>query len=107
MKMRAANRTAARYTSRPQETRTACNVAPVALIKKFVHRPGSTAGFRSEVECGYRIVHDSARTLLHLETYGSSDRAIPGKVSQSLQLDRNGARQLRDLIDRAFPDVSH
>ena len=48
---------------------------------------------------------DGRWTLLHLETYGSSSRAIPGKVSQSLQLDRDGARQLRDLIDQAFPDL--
>ena len=27
----------------------------MALIRSFVHRPGSVAGYRSEVECGYRI----------------------------------------------------
>ena len=78
----------------------------MALITKFVHRPGSTGGFRSEVECGYRIVSDGSTTLLHLETYGSSKRAIPGKISQSLQLDLDGARELRRLIDQAFPDLA-
>ena len=77
----------------------------MALIRSFVHRPGSVAGYRSEVECGYRIVNDGAETLLHLETYGSSNRAIPGKISQSLQLDRDAARELRRLIDQAFPDL--
>jgi hypothetical protein len=78
----------------------------MALVKRFVHRPGSAAGFRSEVECGYRVVHDGSTTLLHLETYGSSSRAIPGKISQSLQLDEDGACRLRELIDQAFPNLA-
>src|SRR5690349_2142766 len=44
----------------------------MALIRRFVHRPGSAAGYRSEVECGYRVVTEHDKTLLHLETYGSS-----------------------------------
>ena len=79
----------------------------MALVTKFVHRPGSAAGYRSEVECGYRIVSSAGGALLHLETYGSSRRAIPGKISQSLQLDREGARELRRLIDQAFPELAH
>jgi hypothetical protein len=78
----------------------------MALVRQFVHRPDSPAGFRSEVDCGYRILEYGSKTLLHLETYGSSTRAIPGKRSQSFQLDADGARQLRDLIDRAFPELS-
>jgi hypothetical protein len=82
------------------------SVPSMALITRFVHRPGSAAGYRSEVECGYRVVNDGSKTLLHLETYGSSNRAIPGKISQSLQLDLDGARELRRLIDQAFPELA-
>ena len=41
--------------------------------------------------------------MLQLETYGSDDRAIPGKVSQVIQLDEAGARELKRIIERAFP----
>jgi hypothetical protein len=78
----------------------------VALVRKFVHRPDAPAGFRSQVECGYRIAHEGSKRLLHLETYGSSGRAIPGKTSQSIQLDREAAKRLRELIDEAFPDLA-
>jgi hypothetical protein len=77
----------------------------VALIRKFVHRASAHAGYRSEVECGYAFSSQNGEPLLHLETYGSSSRAIPGKVSQSIQLDREAARELRELIDKAFPDL--
>lgn len=58
---------------------------------------------RSEAECGWTIFADNGRTYLQLETYGSNSRVFPGKVSQTIQLDEAGARQLRDLISAAFP----
>jgi len=78
----------------------------VALIRNFVHRPDAHAGYRSEVDCGYTISAAGPEVVLHLDTYGSSTRAIPGKVSQSLQLDREAASKLRELIDEAFPDLA-
>lgn len=39
---------------------------------------------------------------LQLDTYGSSNRRNPSRISQSLQLDRNAAMQLRQEIDRVF-----
>ena len=78
----------------------------MALINRFVYKAGAGGGYRSEVECGYAVVAWGDKTLLHLETYGSGTRAIPGKVSQSLQLDRDGARELRAIIDAAFPDLA-
>lgn len=75
----------------------------MALIKSFTHRPGATVGFRTEVECGYATGTVKGRQVLHLETYGSSSRAIPGKVSQSLELDEQGARELIQILRDAFP----
>ena len=60
---------------------------------------------KTEVDCGYAVVELGGRTYLHLETYGSSDRKIPGKVSQTLQLDAERAAELRRLIERAFPNA--
>jgi hypothetical protein len=77
----------------------------MALITKFIERADANAGWRSTVECGYAIRDSGYGRVLHLETYGSEARRIPGKVSQSLQLDREAAWHLRQLIDRAFPDL--
>src|SRR2546430_2200976 len=39
------------------------------------------------------------------DTYGASDRVSPGKVRQSIQLDQNGARVLKRLLERTFPGI--
>jgi hypothetical protein len=41
-----------------------------------------------------------------LETYGSNSRAIPGKVSQSIELDEAGAAELMSIIGQAFPGLN-
>jgi hypothetical protein len=76
----------------------------VARIKRFrkielrARRPHPT-----EVECGYATFEYRGTRYLLLETYGSEEREIPGKVSQSLQLDAESAGRLRRLLDETFP----
>jgi hypothetical protein len=40
--------------------------------------------------------------IVQIDTRGSADRAIPGKVSQTLQLGQETARQLFDLLKRTY-----
>jgi hypothetical protein len=42
---------------------------------------------------------------LQLDTFGSTERQIPGKTSQSIQLNERSAAQLKILIERAFPGI--
>ena len=42
--------------------------------------------------------------LLQLDTYGTADRVIPNKVSQSLQFDHESAAVLRQILDEVFPE---
>lgn len=77
----------------------------MALIRGFEHRPGGRVAFRTEVECGWRVSDADGKRLLHLETYGSDERDIPGKVSQSLELDLAGAQELLRILKTAFPDL--
>lgn len=77
----------------------------MALISGFVPRPGAQGTFRSSVECGWAIREHAGKQYLHLETYGSNDRKIPGKVSQSLQLDESAARELLALLEKTFPSL--
>jgi len=37
-----------------------------------------------------------------LDTHGSNDREIPGKVSQTLQFDETSARALWEILGREF-----
>lgn len=78
--------------------------AVMALIASFRRLNRTTGGFKTTVHCGWAVVSNGSERLLHLETYGSETRQIPDKVSQSLQLNAEGAKELRRLIDEAFPD---
>ena len=77
----------------------------MALIDRFEERPLAPKKLHSRVLCGYKTVTIGSDRVLQLETYGSAQRAIPGKVSQVLQLDEEAARSLRMIIDRAFPPL--
>ena len=55
-----------------------------------------------EVDCTYLMFEAGGETYLQLDTYGSSARSIPGKVSQSLQLNETGAKELRQLLRQVF-----
>ena len=60
---------------------------------------------KTEVECGYAVIDVGGQHYLQLETYGSSERKIPGKISQTLQLDKERASQLLKLLRVAFPEL--
>lgn len=51
------------------------------------------------------MVEQRGTRILQLDTYGSPGRVIPGKTSQSLQFDAAGARQLKRLLERTFPEI--
>jgi hypothetical protein len=77
----------------------------MALIRRFEPRPIEPRRVHDGVICGYSSTNVGGRRILQLETYGSRDRKMPGKVSQSLQLDEAGARELKQILERAFPDL--
>ena len=60
------------------------------------------AAHPTEVEGRYLVQEVDGRKVLQLNTYGSPDRDMPGKLSQTLQFDENAARQLHALLEREF-----
>ena len=40
--------------------------------------------------------------IVQIDTYGSSDRAIPGKQSQTLQFGKEAAFQLHKILEETF-----
>ena len=78
----------------------------MALIKSFKQIPAFSGRLhRTEVDCGYAVFDHNGHAYLQLDTYGSNDRQIPGKVSQTLQLDAKAARALVTLISTTFPGL--
>ena len=57
-----------------------------------------------KTDCSYFIVYDNDQKYLQLETTGSDDRQIPGKVSQSIQFSAEAIKQLKRLLSKEFPD---
>jgi hypothetical protein len=70
---------------------------PITTRRTRVHR--------TRVECGYATVEVAGQRYLQLETYGSDERQIPGKVSQTLQLDADVAAELLRVLARTFPGL--
>lgn len=77
----------------------------MALVKRFEQRPIEPNRLHGEVVCGYVTRQISGRLILQLETYGSPNRENPDKVSQSLQLDEDGARALKHILEASFPGI--
>lgn len=73
----------------------------MALVTN-IDRASKSAKKHEPVQCTYDIVIVNGEPLLQLDTYGRKSRKFPGKVSQSLQLSRNAAVALRQIIDDAF-----
>jgi len=49
------------------------------------------------------FIGSDGRKYFQLDTFGRVDREFPDKVSQSVQLDENGARQVMEALLAAFP----
>ena len=59
---------------------------------------------KTESVCTFQIVSGlDGQALLHVATYGSAERAMPGKASQQIQFSESGARELLEAIFTAFP----
>lgn len=60
----------------------------------------------SEVDCFWQVLYSSdGQKLIHLTTFGSSDRVSPPKSSQSLQLTRAMAEELMKVLRSEYPGL--
>jgi hypothetical protein len=75
----------------------------MALIREFQQIHKESNRVHDAVECGWAIFEHRGATYLQLDTYGSRGRQIPGKVSQSIQLDAASAAELSRIIRRTYP----
>ncbi|GGR70351.1 hypothetical protein GCM10010220_22990 [Streptomyces parvulus] len=78
----------------------------MALIKEFQSVSSESQRLHGPVTCGHRTFTTDGRRILQLDTYGSAERVIPDKISQSIQLDADSARELLKIITESFPDIT-
>lgn len=76
----------------------------MALIKKdkIIKNEKDKYKVHEEVQAGYSIFTSNGEKYFQIETYGSSDRKIPGKVSQSLQFDEGSIKELIRIFNNCF-----
>ena len=77
----------------------------MARIVSFEEVAAGNDRLHGPVHCGYKIFVGSEGPILQMDTYGSTERQIEGKVSQTLQIDRSAAKQLLELLCKAFPSL--
>lgn len=74
----------------------------MALIREFERKNIDRASLHQEIRAKYAVIERDGRVLLQIDTYGRSSRENPDKVSQSLQLDRQGAERLFRILKTEF-----
>ena len=74
----------------------------MALVRKFEVLEGERHQLHDEVEARYAVFERDGLGFVQINTYGRPDREHPGKLSQSIQLDREGAEALVAILRKAF-----
>jgi hypothetical protein len=73
----------------------------MAWIKSFEKRDGRGKLQPSQVVGVVKIFEPTdGNPIVQIDTTGSADRANPGKQSQTIQLGREAARELFDILKR-------
>ncbi len=76
----------------------------MALVRLLERSSKARNHIHEEVDCSYTDFIDpkSNERFLQLDTFGRAGREIPGKLSQTFQLGREGAMQLKQIIEQVF-----
>lgn len=73
----------------------------MALIKKLV-KISKNSRLQAEADCTYNIIVEGGEKYLQINTYGSSERVHKNAASQTLQLNKQSANQLIEIIKKEF-----
>ena len=78
----------------------------MARIAKYEQLASGSDKVHGPVVAGRKIFDAAGVRIVQFDTYGSPDRQIRGKVSQSIQLDEAAAVEPVTILKRAFPALS-
>ena len=75
----------------------------MAVVRRLEPNALERATRHSEVNCTYSIVSDpQGHRYFQVDTYGSNERQIPGKKSQSIRFSQEAIEQLKELLNKHF-----
>ena len=78
----------------------------MALVTEFEEITKQRPKVHGPVRGAYfSFIGGHGRRYFVLETYGSNDREMPDKLSQSIQLDEDGAAHLIRILRQQFPNL--
>lgn len=69
------------------------NIKKLEKTRNTVHQP---------VQSTYTVFEKDGKKFFQIDTYGTSDREMPEKISQSIQLDKGMSEYLIELLKREF-----
>jgi hypothetical protein len=74
----------------------------MALIRRFQEKKMDRNSIHDEIEASYSKFEKDGRVFVQIDSFGRVSREIPGKKSQTIQLDREGASALYKILKSAF-----
>ena len=74
----------------------------MALVRGFEPTQMDRNSLHEEVKATYSVFRWDDRVLLQIDTFGRPDRKIPGKKSQTIQIDHQAALQLYRILQEEF-----
>jgi hypothetical protein len=74
----------------------------MALIKSLEHKSMDRNSIHDGIDATYTTFERDGRRFIQVDSYGRADRKIPGKTSQTFQLDEKSAHELFDILRDCF-----
>ena len=74
----------------------------MALIRNFELGTMTRNSIHDPIDATYTIIRTDDRSFVQIDTFGRDSREIPGKKSQTIQLDKNSGLQLIKILKDAF-----
>lgn len=74
----------------------------MAFIKKLQRISKDRTSIHDVVNASYTVFNEYGRTIFQIDTYGREDRECVGKVSQTVQFDKESARMLIEKLQDVF-----
>ena len=74
----------------------------MALIRNLKKMSKERTRVHDVVDASYTVFYDSGKIIFQVDTYGRDDREFVGKVSQSIQFDKESAKMFIEKLKETF-----
>jgi hypothetical protein len=78
----------------------------MALVQKIESRQKDIRTVHNTTTCTFSLyTNDAGDRFVQLDTYGSEDREVGGKVKQTLQFNEESAARLMEIFREVYPKL--